>query len=242
MIAVGHACEERRAGYRPLAQALVSDFCAALDPAKREIPSPGFEPDGKVLVALRVRQLVAVTASLQHPASADRMLVTKVVREACLRVAREYAAAGELLTPGVGIDWLVNGTGSLEMGGPHGDNGLSGKKLVVDGFGPDVPIGGGTVHGKDPHKLDVRGQRIARDKPLALVSSGQAREATVWVVFRQAILSRDGLRSTSSGTEVPTRREPHERLPKVARKPCSHSRKKCLRLPRPLQTDLHLPA
>ena len=47
---------------------------------------------------------------------------------------------------------ILNGTGEFAVGGPEGDNGLSGKKLVVDHYGPSVPIGGGAVAGKDPHK------------------------------------------------------------------------------------------
>ena len=73
--------------------------------------------------------------------------------------------------------------GSFAIGGPLGDNGLSGKKLVAEAFGTAVPIGGGTMHGKDPHKPDVRAQRIARERAVARVREGAA-EATVWVVFR----------------------------------------------------------
>ena len=48
----------------------------------------------------------------------------------------------------------LNGAGDFCQGGPEGDNGLSGKKLVVDHYGPGVPIGGGAITGKDPHKID----------------------------------------------------------------------------------------
>src|SRR5262249_62255253 len=71
-----------------------------------------------------------------------------------------------------------------EIGGPEGDTGLSGKKLVAQAYGTAVPIGGGAVFGKDPRKVDPRGQRMARDMALRLVLSGQAREATVWLAWR----------------------------------------------------------
>ena len=77
-----------------------------------------------------------------------------------------------------------NGAGAFEIGGPEGDNGLSGKKLVAQAYGTAVPIGGGAVFGKDPRKVDPRGQRMARAMALQLVTSGQAREATVWLAWR----------------------------------------------------------
>ena len=83
-----------------------------------------------------------------------------------------------------GVDWLINGAGAFEIGGPEGDNGLSGKKLVAQAYGSAVPIGGGATFGKDPRKVDPRGQRMARQIALDLVTSGNAREATVWLAWR----------------------------------------------------------
>ena len=57
---------------------------------------------------------------------------------------------------------ILNGAGEFAIGGPEGDNGLSGKKLVIDHYGPGVPIGGGALPGKDPHKVDKCGALRAR--------------------------------------------------------------------------------
>ncbi|MCZ6771252.1 MAG: methionine adenosyltransferase domain-containing protein [Proteobacteria bacterium] len=73
----------------------------------------------------------------------------------------------------------VNGAGSFDVGGPEGDNGLSGKKLVVDAYGPRVPIGGGALSGKDFFKADRAGALHARRVAKAVVITGAAREATV---------------------------------------------------------------
>src|SRR5580704_17039846 len=108
--------------------------------------------------------------------------LTRAVRGACETVAREYVDAGELEPLGA-VDWLVNGAGAFEIGGPEGDNGLSGKKLVAQAYGTAVPTGGGATWGKDPRKVDPRGQRMAREKALELVRSGQAREATIWLAW-----------------------------------------------------------
>ena len=72
----------------------------------------------------------------------------------------------------------VNGAGNFEVGGPEGDNGLSGKKLVVDAYGPRVPIGGGALSGKDFFKPDRAGAILARRLAKAVVMSGAAPECT----------------------------------------------------------------
>ena len=67
---------------------------------------------------------------------------------------------------------LLNGAGEFAIGGPEGDNGLSGKKLVIDHYGPGVPIGGGALSGKDPHKVDKCGALRARQLAKRLVRNG----------------------------------------------------------------------
>ena len=73
----------------------------------------------------------------------------------------------------------MNGAGTFEVGGPEGDNGLSGKKLVVDAYGPRVPIGGGALSGKDFFKVDRAGAIHARRIAKAIVMTGAAEEAVV---------------------------------------------------------------
>lgn len=182
-ICIGHAVWGPRAGHRPIEQALANDFAAALEQLRRAAPGLRLGPDGKVLVIVRGRTLVGVSVSVQHAPGAEWLAVTSAVRAACERVAQEYVAAGELALPD-DVDWLVNGAGAFEIGGPEGDNGLSGKKLVAQAYGSAVPIGGGATCGKDPHKVDPRGQALARQMALDLVTSRQVDEATVWLAWR----------------------------------------------------------
>ena len=74
---------------------------------------------------------------------------------------------------------MLNGAGDFVIGGPRGDNGLSGKKLVVDHYGPGVPIGGGALCGKDPYKVDRCGALRARQLARNLVRDTNAQEAKV---------------------------------------------------------------
>lgn len=183
-ICVGHAVWGPRAGHRPLEQALASDFAAALERLRKERPDLGLGPDGKTLVVMRGRTLVGVSLSIHHVPGVDWLALTREARHACERTAAEYVDAGELEPLTADVDWLVNGAGAFEIGGPEGDNGLSGKKLVAQAYGSAVPIGGGAVFGKDPRKVDPRGQALARELALEEVLERGAKEATVWLAYR----------------------------------------------------------
>jgi S-adenosylmethionine synthetase len=182
-IAVGHAVWGPRAGHIPVEQALANDFVDRLIALRTGHPALGLGPDGKVLVVVSGRAVKGVSISVHHRPRAEWVALTSAVTRACESVIAEFVAAGEL-DAAEGIEWLVNGAGAFEIGGPTGDNGLSGKKLVAQAYGSAVPIGGGAVCGKDPHKVDPRGQRLAREQALAIVTSGRAREATVWLAWR----------------------------------------------------------
>ncbi len=183
-ICVGHAVWGPRAGHRPLEQALAADFAKALECLRARRPELRLGPDGKTLVVVRGRTLVGVSLSVHHAERADWIALTRETRKACERVAEEYVDAGELDPLVAEVDWLVNGAGAFEIGGPAGDNGLSGKKLVAQAYGSAVPIGGGATFGKDPRKVDPRGQALARELALKEVAEKGAGEATVWLAYR----------------------------------------------------------
>ena len=94
---------------------------------------------------------------------------------------------------------ILNGAGEFAIGGPEGDNGLSGKKLVIDHYGPGVPIGGGALAGKDPHKVDKCGALRARQLAKKLVRGGvdEARVTLGWAPGGDAPFLIEA--STSSG-------------------------------------------
>ena len=77
----------------------------------------------------------------------------------------------------------MNGAGMFIAGGPNGDNGLSGKKLVVDAYGPGVPIGGGAWSGKDFFKVDRLGGMAARRVALESLLASDADEALVTLTY-----------------------------------------------------------
>jgi S-adenosylmethionine synthetase len=129
-------------------------------------------PDGKVLVqgtgAGAAFRPALVSLSLHHHERSDWLLLRRIAEEAV-----EAACAG-LALPEIEL----NGAGMSVCGGPNGDNGLSGKKLVVDAYGPGVPMGGRAWSGKDLCKVDRLGglavRRLALGPPAARVALGAA--------------------------------------------------------------------
>jgi S-adenosylmethionine synthetase len=139
-------------------------------------------PDGKVLVLLEegegARCLRRASASLLAPDGTCEVALQRAALE-CLQAVQAEASR---LIPGyvAGVpELVVNGGGNFLVGGPEGDSGLSGKKLLLDYYGPRVPIGGAALSGKDFNKPDRAGALIARRIALFVVRSGLAREATV---------------------------------------------------------------
>ncbi len=116
---------------------------------------------------------------MQQKSAADDVALHRAVRLALEAELRAASAELPGLSAAVPEQLTVNGAGAFEVGGPEGDNGLSGKKLVVDAYGPRVPIGGGAWSGKDFYKADRAGGLHARRLAKFIVQAGLAAEATV---------------------------------------------------------------
>ena len=149
-----------------------------------------FGPDFKILASLEVtpgktqvewRRLVL---SIQHIPKLPYERQHRILLPLLEQILKDLEAGGlEGATSTFAPDKLIlNGAGEFAIGGPEGDNGLSGKKLVIDHFGPGVPIGGGALAGKDPHKVDKCGALRARQLAKKLVRGGvhEARVILGW--------------------------------------------------------------
>ena len=172
-VVVGYACKRPETDYLPPAH-FIANYIGRTLWAWRQTASDKFGPDFKVLVDLSEENGRFVwnrlTLNVQHKsgvfATEQHAHVMPVVREALEKLeARGVRGVADLPQERV----VLNGLGDFILGGPEGDNGLSGKKLVVDFYGPGVPIGGGAICGKDPHKVDVAGAFRARELALKLV-------------------------------------------------------------------------
>ncbi len=180
-ICVGYAVRSPATDYLPPAHWLARRIGRELCRLRLERGAGQIGPDGKVIVhGQRTGKTGAfqpdlVSVSLNHHERSDWLLLRTVVEEAV-----ETACAGL----GSGLPEIeMNGAGMFVAGGPNGDNGTTGKKLVVDAYGPGIPIGGGAWSGKDFFKVDRLGGMTARRLALESLLASDANEALVTLTY-----------------------------------------------------------
>jgi S-adenosylmethionine synthetase len=147
--------------------------------------APFLEPDAKSQVTLRYRDgkpvaCTAVVVSTQHAPGYD-----EGEKEAELK-AYVKKVVGEILPEGFISEetvWHINPTGSFVIGGPDGDAGLTGRKIIVDTYGGASPHGGGAFSGKDPTKVDRSAAYITRYLAKNVVAAGLAKRCTIQIAY-----------------------------------------------------------
>ncbi len=147
--------------------------------------APFLEPDSKSQVTLRFENgkpvaCTAVVVSTQHAGGYD-----EGEKNAELK-AYVRKTVGEVLPEGWLSDetkWHINPTGAFEIGGPDGDAGLTGRKIIVDTYGGAAPHGGGAFSGKDPTKVDRSAAYITRYLAKNIVAAGLATRCTIQLAY-----------------------------------------------------------
>lgn len=156
-------------------------------------------PDGKAQVTLRYQddQPVAIDTivfSTQHsPDISIQALREAVIEEIIKPVLPTRLARGN-------IQYLVNPTGRFVIGGPQGDSGLTGRKLMVDTYGSSAPHGGGAFSGKDPSKVDRSASYAARYIAKNLVAAGLAKKCLIQVSYAIGVARPTSLMVNTFGT------------------------------------------
>lgn len=172
-ICIGYACQGPETGYLPPAHWLARRIGRQIYRLREQKGAGQAGPDGKVLVTVERKgqewQPVEVSVSLHHHQDSDWLFLRRLVEQAVAEACRGKAQ------PRI----VLNGAGMFLAGGPMGDNGLSGKKLVVDAYGPTVPIGGGAWSGKDFMKVDRIGGQLARELALRILQEKGCSECQV---------------------------------------------------------------
>ncbi len=201
-VCVGYAIDSSETNCLPLEHWLANRIGRKMQTLRTTFPDLQLGPDGKLLVVVREKAdgffLDQVSCSLQQRAGADDVALHRVVRVALEAEMAVLSADIPGLLAEVPASIHVNGAGAFDLGGPEGDNGLSGKKLVVDAYGPRVPIGGGALSGKDFFKADRAGAIHARRLAKAVVLTGLTEEATVRLAWYPGAVSAQVL-SIESG-------------------------------------------
>jgi len=170
--------------------------------------APFLEPDAKSQVTLQYENEVPVRAtalvvSTQHKPgyfyhdNAGDPALYKQLRDYVVGVLHDVLPAG-FITDTTAI--YVNPTGSFEIGGPDGDAGLTGRKIIVDTYGGASPHGGGAFSGKDPTKVDCSAAYITRYMAKNIVAAGLARRVTIQLSYAIGIAEPLSLYVDTHGT------------------------------------------
>ncbi|HVO90808.1 MAG TPA: methionine adenosyltransferase, partial [Casimicrobiaceae bacterium] len=178
----GYACDETPA-LMPFPIYYAHRLVQRQSEVRRDGRLPFLRPDAKSQVTVRYvdgkpRSVDTVVLSTQHHPSMNEK--QKELAEAVIEEIIKPTFPRDMLN---GTRYLVNPTGRFEIGGPHGDSGLTGRKIIVDTYGGAAPHGGGAFSGKDPSKVDRSAAYAARYVAKNVVAAGLARQCQVQVSY-----------------------------------------------------------
>jgi len=174
---------------------------------------PYLRPDSKSQVTIeydgkRPVRVHTVVVSTQHAPHVSQ----KKIKEDILKHVVKKVIPAKMLDKNT--RYFVNPTGLFEIGGPHGDSGLTGRKIVVDTYGGRAPHGGGAFSGKDPTKVDRSAAYAARHLAKNIVAAGVASECLIQVAYAIGVAEPVSIQAQTFGTGV----IPDEKLEQFIRK------------------------
>lgn len=179
----GYACDETKE-LLPLPITLAHALTKAIDAARENYTLAWLRPDGKAQVTVRyeddkpvaIEKLVVAVAHNESISAKDvrEQIIQKVVTPTLETFAFKLPNDADI---------VVNGTGLWHIPGPESDAGLTGRKIVVDGYGGYARVGGGAFSGKDPSKVDRSGAYAARYIAKNIVAVGLARRCEVGLAY-----------------------------------------------------------
>jgi S-adenosylmethionine synthetase len=194
----GFACNETPE-LMPLPIQLAHQLASRLAETRRSGDLPYLRPDGKSQVTIEYRdgrpfRVDAVVISTQHDAKVEN----KQLRDEVLSQVIKPTISAELLDRET--KFHINPTGRFVTGGPQGDAGLTGRKIIVDTYGGYAPHGGGAFSGKDPTKVDRSAAYMARYIAKNVVSAGLADRCLVQLAYAIGVVEPVSVLVDTSGT------------------------------------------
>ncbi len=207
----GFACRETDT-LMPLPIYLAHKLTEGLAEARKSGTLPFLRPDGKSQVSVRYengkpKKIEAIVVSTQHSPDCEQEKLRDAVIE---EIVYKYIPK-ELIDDN--ITYHINPTGRFVIGGPQGDAGLTGRKIIVDTYGGYCPHGGGAFSGKDPSKVDRSAAYAARYVAKNLVASGVCDKATIQLAYAIGVVEPVSIMVDTHGTS----KFDEERLEKCVR-------------------------
>ena len=205
----GYATNETE-NYMPLALALSHDILKELAEVRRENKAIKYlRPDAKSQVTLEYDdnnvpvRIEAIVVSTQHDDfGKDEVMLAKIKKDiiniVIPRVKAKYKKYDHLFNNK--IKYHINPTGKFVIGGPHGDTGLTGRKIIVDTYGGKGAHGGGAFSGKDPSKVDRSAAYATRHIAKNLVAAGLCSEVLVQVSYAIGVAQPTSINVVTYGT------------------------------------------
>ncbi len=201
----GYACKETPQ-LMPLPIYLAHRLVERQAELRKDGRLPWLRPDAKSQVTVRyvdghpVHVDTVVLSTQHHPEISHGQLTEAVIEEIIKPVIPKEMINGN-------IKYLVNPTGRFVIGGPHGDTGLTGRKIIVDTYGGAAPHGGGAFSGKDPSKVDRSAAYAARYVAKNIVAAGLANRCLVQVAYAIGVAQPVSLMVETFGTgKIPEHR------------------------------------
>ena len=194
----GYACDETPS-LMPLAIYLSHRLVERQSELRRDGRLPWLRPDAKSQVTVRYANgkpdaIDTVVLSTQHAPGLKHKEIEEAIIEHVIKpvLPKEYVKGK--------LTYHVNPTGSFEIGGPKGDCGLTGRKIIVDTYGGSAPHGGGAFSGKDPSKVDRSAAYAARYVAKNIVAAGLASRCLVQVSYAIGVAQPTSVMVTTQGT------------------------------------------
>lgn len=196
----GYACDETPE-LMPLGISLAHKLVRKQAETRKSGALPWLRPDAKSQVSVRYvdgkpDSVEKVVLSTQH----DHSISTDTLRQVVRREIVESVIPVELRSSNFEV--LINPTGRFEVGGPNGDTGLTGRKIIIDSYGGSCPHGGGAFSGKDPSKVDRSAAYMARYIAKKIVTEGLASKCLIQLAYAIGIVEPVSLMVDTYGTGI----------------------------------------
>lgn len=196
----GYACRETDV-LMPMPIYLAHLLTRRLAEVRKEGIIPYLRPDGKAQISIKYVDgkpvsVETVVVSTQHAPDVSQ----EKIHEDVIKEVIRHVIPAEMMTENTVFH--INPTGKFVIGGPQGDAGLTGRKIIVDTYGGSCPHGGGAFSGKDPTKVDRSAAYAARWVAKNLVASGACDKATIQVAYAIGVVQPVSIMVDTHGTGV----------------------------------------